>query len=432
MTPWVFVYQLLLTILTPLGAVIWAIKALTDKRYREGAGERLGFWPEQKNGSIWVHAASIGEIRAVAPFIKALMDREVPVVLTTTSSTGRNEAKQLLGERGTALFLPLDHIAFLSKAFAAAKPTALIIVETELWPGLFWAASTLRVPVVIVSGRISDKTFPKYMKFRKLVGKLLNSADRILAQTRMDADRYIALGAHPDKVAVGGNMKFDIPPMPSSDPAQVSLRRMRAGGWRVLVGGSVHPGEARIVFEGVRTIEESGLKLGLVVAPRHLEKIEEIERELRETGGTPVRWSALGEPLEVSIMESFRAGKTIIVDRVGLLSRLYGGAEVAFVGGSLVPVGGHNLLEPLRWGVPVLFGQYMNNSQDIRDEVLKRGLGSTVTGPVSFSDAALGYFADEEARNRIRKDAESFFEDNRGALLNAVEAVSQAIRSRSA
>ncbi len=429
MTLWMLVYQLILTLLLPFGFLFWAIKALTDGRYRDGAAERLGLWPRSENGAIWIHGASMGEVMAVAPFVRALIDREVPLLMTATSRTGKKQAQEILGASGLARYLPVDHLLFLWLAFSSFRPSALIIVETELWPGLIFTARARGVPLVIVSGRISDRTFPRYLKFGRFVKPLLNSAARILAQSPMDAERYLALGADREKVVVGGNMKFDLPPMPTSDPTQVSLRRARAGGWRVMVGGSVHPGEARMVFEGAKIINESGLKLGLVVAPRHLEKIEEIERELKETGGAPVRWSSLSPPLEASIMESFSAKKTIVVDRVGLLARLYGGSEVAFVGGSMVPVGGHNLLEPLRWGVPAIFGPYMTSAPDVKDEVLRRGLGLMVNGSDGLAKAALSYFNDEKTRERVKRDSESFFEDNRGALLKAVEAVGAAIKA---
>lgn len=423
-------YQLALTLLMPVGLAAWAVAAVFKKRAREGWTERLGFWPGVEKGAVWVHGASLGEIRAVAPLLRALKDRGLPLLVTATSTTGRNEAAAILGGYGRAALLPVDHFLPLWIAFRKVRPSALVIAETEIWPGLLVEAKASGVPIIVVTGRISDKAFPKYLRYRRLVGMLLKLAKTIQAQSPLDAERYIALGANPAKVFVGGNMKFDLPPPDTADPVAVSLRRAKAGGWRVMVAGSVHPGEAATVFKGVENARGKGLRLGLVVAPRHLERMQEIEKELAATGGNSVRWSEMGTPVEASIIRSFSEGKAIFVDRVGLLARLYGGSEVAFVGGSLVPVGGHNLLEPLRWGVPVVFGPHMTSAPDVRDEVQRRGLGMMTPTPESLGEAVAGYLSDEKARERIRKEAGDFFEANRGALMMAVEAVAAARASR--
>lgn len=426
MTLLVIVYQIILTLLLPLGLLYWAAAALFKPRYRRGFKERLGLWPALPPADVWIHGASLGEVRAVMPLIEALADRGAPLLVTATSTTGRDEAAKILKGRGRALLLPVDHFLPLLNAFRKARPKVLVIAETELWPGLYYLAALKGVSIIIVSGRISDRTFPKYLKLRWLIRPLLNLAASIQARTPLDAERYIALGADVSRVTVGGNMKFDLPPPDSADPLAVALRRARAGGWRVLVLGSIHPGEAAALFKGAARLKASGIPLGLVAAPRHLERLKEIERELNDNFGEMVNFSELGKPLEASIIEAFKAGRAVMVDRVGLLSRLYGGAEAAFVGGSLVPVGGHNLLEPLRWGVPVLFGPYMTAAPDVTLEVLKRGLGTMTPNEEEFVRAAAAYFEDEGGRARIKKDAAEFFEANRGALITALNAVAAA------
>jgi len=416
-------YQLLLTLLMPLVLLWWAVAAFFRPSYREGWKERLGMVPRAPESTVWIHGASLGEIRAATPLIRALQERSIPLRVTATSPAGRREARNLVNSGGEAHLMPLDHFVPLSLTFRAARPSVLVIAETELWPGLLWAAHTRHVPIIIVSGRISDKTFPNYFKFRTPLGMLLKLVSTIQAQAPVDAERYLLLGAEEGRVFVGGNMKFDLPPPDGADAVAVSLRRAMAGGWRVFVGGSVHPGEASVVLEAAQKVTALGLPVGLVLAPRHLEKIPEIERELSEQGGKTIYWSNLAKPLEASIIKAFTEGAVIVVDRVGLLARLYGGAQAAFVGGSLVPVGGHNLLEPLRWGVPVLFGPYMTNSPDIREEVEKKGLGSLVTNADSLAEALTAYLKDEKLRKRIKKEAGSFFEGNRGALAMALEAI---------
>jgi 3-deoxy-D-manno-octulosonic-acid transferase len=234
---------------------------------------------------------------------------------------------------------------------------------------------------------------------------------------------------------VGGNMKFDLDPPDPSDPVACSLRRTRAGGWRVLVAGSVHPGEARTVFEGAERVRRRGVHLGVVVAPRHLERLPEIEKNLAEAGGSAVRYSALESPLEASFLRAFKEGKTILVDRYGLLGRLYGGAELAFVGGSLVPVGGHNLLEPLRWGVPVLFGPHMESASEVRNAVVTRKLGREVREAESVSRILEEYLGDEAAMLKVHSDSEAFFAANHGAtrrVLDSLRSVGALDRQRQA
>lgn len=417
-------YQILGWIALALGWPVLAGKALRDARYRVGWGERLGRWPARRNGQpLWVHGASVGEMRAAAPLVAALRARGVPLLLTTTSPSGREAAGGLAGEGGSARLLPLDLAPLVRRALRRTRPLGLVVVETELWPALLLEAKRAGVPALLVNARVSDHTYPRYRRFRRWLGPLLGTFASVQAQSEEDARRFVELGAPAARVCLGGNLKFDVPAPDTADPEVAALRRARAGGWRILVGGSTHPGEEEALLEAVRLLEERGLRPGLVLAPRHLERLGEVEAAAGRAGRVLRRWSELGDPLEAGILAALGRGEVLAVDRYGLLGRLYGAAEAAFVGGSLTRVGGHNLLEPLSWGVPALFGPHMNNARDVRDEVVARQLGREVSDARELADAAGAYLVDAVLAGQVRAGAQRLFESNRGAAARAVGAL---------
>jgi 3-deoxy-D-manno-octulosonic-acid transferase len=365
-------------------------------------------------------------MRAAAPLIAALRARKLALVLSTTSPSGREAAAALAGPDGAARLLPLDLAPLVRRALRRAAPRALVVVETELWPALLRQASRGGVPALLVNGRLSDRAFPRYQRLRRWLAPHLGMFREIQAQSEEDARRFTALGALPERVSVGGNLKYDLPPPASADPLTRALRRAGAGGWRVVVAGSVHPGEDLAVARAARELAAGGLRLGLVLAPRHLERLGEVEAGLGGLGVATRRWSSLGEPLEAEILAAFSAGQALLVDGYGLLGRLYGGAECVFVGGSLVPVGGHNLLEPLNWGVPVTFGPHTENAREIRDAVLSRGLGTEVADAADLARALGHYLGDRDAREAVRQGAGRLFAANRGAAERAVGALVRA------
>jgi len=416
---WIWAYQALGAAGLAAASPVVALRALGDPRYRTGWGERLGGWADVPPGGVWVHGASVGELRAAAPLVLGLLGRDVPVVVSATSPAGRDTASELVGQAGAARLLPLDLLPLVSRAFARARPRALVLVETELWPGLLWEARRRQVPVLLVNARISDRALPRYRRLRPFVRSMLSWVSAVQAQSEAHARRLLDLGAPPDRVEVGGNLKFDLPEPDPADPVARALRRSRAGGWRVVVAGSTHPGEEEALVRAVAGLA----RVGLVVAPRHLERLAEAEEEIRRAGREVVRWSALGEPLEAGILGAFGAGRVIVVDAMGLLPRLYGGARCAFVGGTLAPVGGHNPLEALVWGVPVIVGPHTANIREFVAEILERSVGTRVDGPEGLGPALEGYLEDPEARDLAARAARALFAEHRGATQRALRAL---------
>ncbi len=421
----IVLYQLLLLLVTPVALLFWAYRALSSERYKKGWSERLGIWGAIPTGAVWLHGASVGEMRAAGPLIKEIEKLGAPLLLTTTTATGRDVATGLAGEGGFARLLPIDLIFILLPIFKRLKPAVLILVETELWPGLIWVARMTGTPVVMVSGRISDRSYPRYRKIKFLLGDILRLIDHIQTQNKLSAERLLSLGADEDRLEVGGDLKSDIAGPDHADPVKSALAKVRDSGWHVLVAGSVHPGEASEIAEAAVMLKESDARAALVLAPRHLEKLAEIEGEVTAKGLKVSRWSELESPSPQEISRIFERGEVLLVDRYGLLTNLYGGATIAFVGGSMVNVGGHNLLEPLNWGVPVLFGHNMQNTPDMRDEALTRGLGFIVGDGEALARRVAHLLDHPEELGRIKVGALEFLESNRGATGRAMTMLEQ-------
>ena len=397
---------------------VLALRALRDPRYRSGWSERFGRWREVPAGAVWIHGASVGELRAAAPLVRAVRGRGAAVVVTATSPAGRAEAERLAG--GAARLLPLDLAPLVGRALGRVRPRAVVLVETELWPALLRSARRRGVPVVVVNGRISDRAFPRYLKARRWLQPLLQTLAAVQAQSGEHAERFVALGVPPHRVSTGGNLKFDLPEPDPADPVASALRRAASPERHVVVAGSTHPGEARAVAEAAARLEARGIRCALVVAPRHLERLAEAEAELRAAGLEPVRWSALSGPLHAALASAFASGRAVVVDRYGLLGRLYGGAGCAFIGGTLVPVGGHNPLEALVWGVPVVFGPHTANIREVRREILERGLGAEAAGPDALAAQMGRFLAGDDAKQEVGVRARDLFRLHRGATERAL------------
>ncbi|GAB6064080.1 3-deoxy-D-manno-octulosonic acid transferase [Deferrisoma palaeochoriense] len=426
MTGLVWLYRVLGTAGLAAAAPVLALKARRDPRFRTGWFERLGLGVEEPRRAVWVHGASVGELRAAAPLVRALGERGLRLLVTATSPAGAQVARELAAGRGAGRLLPLDPLPWLGARVARLRPRALVLVETELWPGLLHAARGQGVPLLLVNARLSDRAFPRYRRVRPLLRPVLGWFRRIQAQSAEHARRFAELGAPADRLEVGGNLKFDLAEPDPDHPGTRALRAARQAGWAVVVAGSTHPGEVGPLARAIAALGARGLRPGLVVAPRHLERIGAAEEELRAAGFRPVRWAA-SEASGRSAADAFAAGEALVVDRMGWLSALYGGAAAAFVGGTLVPVGGHNPLEALVWGIPVVVGPHTGNIRDLLAELRPEGLCAEVGDPAGLEGALAAVLADAEEAVRVREAARGLFARNRGATARALEAVWEAI-----
>ena len=385
----------------PAVALGWVLRPT----WREGLGERLGAFPSPgAEAPVWIHGASVGETIAAGGLVDRLVARGDAVVTSTMTPTGRRVARARRPDVPAGL-CPLDHPWLAGRALDRVRPSLLVLVETELWPSWIRAASERQIPIVAVSARISDQSFPRY---RKLVGVLrgtLQRIDAIGARSELDAERFAALGAPEDRIEVTGDLKLE----PLETPAALPRDLERQLGEHTLwVAGSTHAGEEEAALAGLAAAEHAGHAVVLVAAPRHPERWDEAAAVLAASGRRVVRRSDAG-------VHRLSPGDVLLLDSLGELAALWPRAAVAFVGGSLVPVGGHNVLEPVQAGRAVLFGPHTGSAREAAERVLEAGAGIRVADAEELAAAVVAALDDPEAWRARGEAGRSALEAHRGA-----------------
>jgi 3-deoxy-D-manno-octulosonic-acid transferase len=337
------------------------------------------------------------------------------VVASTMTLTGRD----LLGRirpRVPCALAPLDHPWIVEAALRRVRPSALALVETELWPSWIVAAHRRGVPVVVVSGRISDRSFPRYRRIGRWLRPILERIAAIGARSAADAERFLALGAIPERVQVTGDLKLE-PPVERASLAE-DLKSL-LGQVPLIVAGSTHEGEERELLEGLAGVEQAGLQASLVLAPRHPERFGTAEALAQRAGRAVRRRSRLA-------LRPLAKGEVLLLDSMGELPGLYARAAVAFVGGSLVPVGGHNLLEPILEGQPVLFGPHTENSREAADLALRTGAGRRVADRADFARTAIEALRDLASWRARAEAGRQALEQHRGTAERSAKLITGA------
>jgi 3-deoxy-D-manno-octulosonic-acid transferase len=372
--------------LAPLAAGALALRPA----WRVGLRERLGGLPRLAPGAIWVHGASVGEILAASKFVDRLQKRGHPVFTSTATLAGREVMRRLRPDVPCHL-APLDHPWCVEAALSRVRPAALVLIETELWPNWLAAAERRGIPVALVSGRVSDHSYPRYRRLQRIITPALRRIAALGARTDVDAERFLSLGALPDRVRVTGDLKLE--PAEDARPLACDLGRV-LGPAPLIVAGSTHPGEELAVLSALAQVEQARRAAALVLAPRRLGRADEVARIMRASGRVLRRRTLLGEaPL--------RPGEVLLLDSVGELASVYARAEAAFVGGTLVPVGGHNVLEPVFAGRPVLFGPHTQNARHAAEILEAVGAGIRVADAGELARALIALLGDpREARRR--------------------------------
>jgi 3-deoxy-D-manno-octulosonic-acid transferase len=363
---------------------------------------------------VWIHGASLGEARIVSALARALRGRrpELPLAVSAVSPTGR---AQLPGapDVDAAFFLPLDFAGLPTRILRAVAPGVLTLVETELWPNLLREAQARRVPVVLVNARLSAARMRWYRRLSGLYAPILRGVARVGARTAPDAERLAELGVPAKALSVTGNVKYDLPP-PTGDRLS-SRRELGVAADRPLwIAGSTRPGEERLILDAWLARRAETPDLLLVLAPRHAERFDEVERLVREAGI---------DPLRLSRGAGTRSADLLLIDRLGALGRAYLAADVAFVGGTLVDLGGHNLLEPAAAAVPVLFGPYTSNVQEEATELLAAGAAIRVRDAQELGRAVVGLVRDRERARAMGELGRRVVVAHRGALDRTIDLV---------
>lgn len=395
---------------------------LLRKRKRKGVGLRFGIYPQwliarlKSRKNIWIHAVSVGETIAVSSLAKNLKSRYPGhrLVISTVTETGNSVAERLAGDDGIAFFLPFDISFVIRRAIDYISPSILIIAETELWPNLIREAGIRGIPIVLVNGRISDRSYIGYACVKFLLAPLLNNITLFLMQTATDRKRITALGAPDSRVMISGNLKFDSSVTRDSSAADKDALYTSLGikgGEKLIVAGSTHTGEEEAITRTFKDLKSSFRGLRLLIAPRHIERTSDVEGIIERYGFTPVRISQLS-----ALSSQLSANTVFILDTIGQLKDFYSIADVVFVGGSLIRRGGQNIIEPAAFGKPVIFGPHTFNFKDITELFLEKEAALAVNDTESLGKALTRLLSDEDLCRRLGMRAKEIVDENRGAV----------------
>ncbi len=402
-------------------------RGLRFGKTRRGLRERLGRYGQDFPGLlkgrqvIWVHAVSVGETRAAIPLLRALRGRypEAVLILSNVTESGREIAAGLAGV-DHVIFFPFDLSWIVRKTLDLIRPDIIMLVETEIWPNFVMEARRRQIPVVLVNGRISDRSFPRYWKAGKLFLPVLLSLTDFCMQSEQDSRRIRRLGAPSGRVQVTGNLKFDMQP-PSIDPSELEKFREELklpADSRIWVAGSTHEGEENQLVDVYLKLRQTCPELFLILVPRHPERCRQVQETLAKQGVEAILRSTLP-----TMKKPLQVGEVLVVDTLGEVLKLYGLADLVFVGGSLVNVGGHNILEASLLKKPVMFGSYMQNFKEIANLVRAAYGGlQAKSGEDLYRQMSLLLENPEEA-TRIGENGYHLLEENRGATQRTLEVI---------
>ncbi|MBD3347582.1 MAG: 3-deoxy-D-manno-octulosonic acid transferase [Candidatus Eisenbacteria bacterium] len=394
----------------------WAVALpwLGWKRLRGGSEwrERFGELPDCKGG-LWVHAASVGEVAAASPLVRALSELGERLLLTALTPTGRRSAGRLKGPEVSVAHPPLDLPPFVGRALESVSPRALLVVETELWPNLLSEAAYRGVRVAVVNGRLSERSVARYGSPLFPLRAIRDSLSLVACRSEADRERFEELGFARDVLEVTGSTKFDAAPEPPADEERAAMREelLVDAGDRVVVFGSVRPAEEAAVLDAVAGLVESGARA--IVAPRHLDRTAHLSKGLRARG--------IGFRLRSQGPEGGGRPPVTVLDTTGELRLVYSLADVAFVGGTLEPYGGHNPLEPAAMGVPVVFGPHTSSCAYEAALLVERGAAFRVEDARGLGGTLASLLEDEAARTRAGARALEAVSSGRGATRRTIE-----------
>lgn len=410
-------YNLLTYLLLLPYALYWLVRGIGNRSYWHKLPERFGFGYRRLDGCLWVHAVSVGEVVAATPLIKALM-REYPdrtLLVTTVTPTGAARVAATFGDSVEHSYIPFETPDAINRFFSARRPEIAMITETEIWPNLYHGCGVRQIPLVLISARISPRSVESYRKLLPLFRETLSHGIVIAAQTRADADRFLSLGAAPERTRVTGNIKFDIELPESINADGGRFRDSQFPGRPVWIAASTHEGEEALVLDAHARVLESVPDALLILVPRHPQRFAAV-RELVGRRGFPL----------VSRTEQRAVApdcQVFLGDTMGDLTLFYAAADAAFVGGSLVEIGGHSLLEPAAVSVAMLSGPFNFNAQEIADLFVGSGACRLVEDSAGLGDAVIELLGNPDARRRMVESASRILEANRGALSRLLEMV---------
>lgn len=405
-----FLYTLLFTLLLPVIVLRLWWRGRKNPGYRQRIGERFGRIPHRPQpGGLWLHAVSVGETLASAPLVKAFQQKHpnIPLIITTTTPTGSEQVRRLFGQQVYHMYLPYDLTWFMNRFIRSIRPGLLLVMETELWPNLLACCEEQKVPVVLANARLSEKSAAGYEKFAALTQPMLQRLSRVAAQHRNDGERFLALGLEESRLEITGSVKFDVS-VPADCPQKgVELRNEWGNERRVLALASSHPEEDEQLLDLYPTLQQQFPDLVLLLIPRHPERFD------------PVVNAAHSRQLKVQRRSKGPATsdtQVYVADTMGEMLQLLAAADLVVMGGSLIPHGGHNPIEPAALGKATLTGPHYTNFAAIVDTLKEEG-GMDIIPAVSQSKAVISrYLADSGLREAMGTRARATVEANKGAV----------------
>jgi len=415
-------YSFLIYLLTPLVLLHLLFRGLRSSDYLKRWPERFAFFdPPAETGGIVVHAVSMGEVNAASSMIRELARRypEYPLYLTTLTPTGSQRIRELFGETAFHVYAPLDLPGAVKRFYDRIQPCLVVIMETEIWPNLYHQASIREIPILIVNARISDTSFGRYQRLKKLIKPTLGSVSQIGAQSARDADRLATLGADRDRLQLTGNLKFDVRLPPSLVEQGDSIRLAWGTDRLVLLAGSTHEGDEGPVLEAFKQILPTFPNALLVLVPRHPERFGRAAQLARAAG---LQVTTRSENISCP-----RSTQCFVIDAMGELAHYYAACDVAFVGGSLAKTGGHNVLEPAALSKPVIVGPHTFNFEDITRQLIDQQAAIRVQDTSELEEAIRVLFSEPETRDRMGRNGLQLVKSGQGALDRTLDLVEQLI-----
>lgn len=417
------IYTALLYVFAPIALAVVAIRGVRNAAYRGRLGERLGFTQARPAAPvIWVHAVSVGEVQAAAALVRVLRERypQHSVLITTATPTGAQRVRALFGESVQHSYLPYDLPGAVRRFLGTVRPSIVIVMEREIWPNLFGECRRRGIPVMLASARLSDRSARLHRRFAGLFRDALAGNVTVAAQTPLDAQRFASIGAVAASIHVTGNVKFDLDIPAAVRRTGAALRSEQFPNRFVWLAGSTHQREEDIVLDAHERVRATLSDALLVLVPRHPNRFDQVRAWLK---GRNVAYASR------SANEAVTSQTTVLLaDTLGELLMLYAAADVAFVGGSLVPVGGHNLLEPAALARPIVVGPNNFNAQDIADLLLAAGAAIEVASAEQLARSVLELASDPARRQTMGAKGSEVVESNRGALDRVMQLIDPLLR----
>ncbi|PUA30489.1 MAG: 3-deoxy-D-manno-octulosonic acid transferase [Cellvibrio sp. 79] len=406
--------------------LIW--RSFAAPAYARRWAERFGFFPKLITSKkvVWLHTVSVGEFLAALPMIRRLMaDERLQLVITTTTPTGSERVRATLGDSVFHVYAPYDVPDALARFFKRVKPSVYLVMETELWPNTLAACARRKVPAILVNGRLSERSARGYARFSGLTSPMLNNLQLALIQNHTDAKRFVQLGLHESKLRVTGNIKFDLSLTDELRLRAAELKKqfIASGDKIIWIAASTHQGEDEIILDVFSEIRKktnkSAQQLILILVPRHPERFEKVGQLCDARGFKTIRRSHGGSVADMDIL---------LGDTMGELMLLFGVSDIAFVGGSLVPNGGHNFIEPAAWGLPLLSGEHLFNFAEVSNLLMAANALDVAHNPDELEKILGNLLDNSEVRKQKGENALRVAIENRGALdktLNLIKSILQ-------